>query len=222
MKMDIAKVGAVVLDADTGMPSIQVVSEILSAESAGVAVESESSGVQMFQASGVSSMPYPAETGSWCEVVRVRNISGLDTIAIGFRDSRTSTIYGSLNPGDTALHTTGPGDRAKVLLKQEEYQAAVMVRTDDGVDHVMVIDGDGEEFSISAFGMLISMKKTVDGGQIVLANSNGSFGLKPNGHFFANTPGGSLGAAATPANGIAHSVAGPINLMSASWSVSPT
>lgn len=214
MRFRICKIGASEVDPDTLMPLVQVVSEHNQQS------EQSFSKVPVYGAIGLTSLPYPATESGWCEVFVGHDVAGYDVMCVGFRDPRIASIYGSLVPGDTAVHSTGPKLSVKTLWKEEQRQWVTIVTDEDGVDHVMSIDATTGQFNLSAFGGLFSFVKTELGTQVAIANENGSFGLLPNGRFFANTPGGTLGSAAmAPAQGIAYGVTGPVNLISSSWAV---
>lgn len=133
----------------------------------------------MFGALGVTALPYPPamdsdedKSGEWAEGL-VTDVDGYKGAVIAYRDRRNAAIVGNLKPGDTAAHTTGPGKKAQLQLKQSGL-AALMCKDSKGKDMALIMDGNGDSVSLTAFGHHITLSR--DGG-IVLGEKNGGTGI---------------------------------------------
>lgn len=217
MKLRIVKIGAAEIDEDTGLPLAQAVSEIDDSPSVGRFASFDKA--PTFGSLGITALPYPATDAGFCEGLAAEDVSGLDAVLLGHRDSRSARIYGTLSPGDTVLHSTGPEAASQVILKEDGRVAAVITKDAAGHDIGFFIDPNG--MTITGPGKsLFWAKKVGESSEVGFGNGFGQIYVGADGRFNANTPGGSLGAAAAaPAQGIAMGITGPINLISASWSV---
>ncbi|MEE8425904.1 MAG: hypothetical protein V3S15_01375 [Woeseiaceae bacterium] len=129
----------------------------------------------VYGALGVSSMPWPKTQGGWCESLVARDVDGYDGVVIGARDRRSAVIYGALEQGDTAIHTTGPEQSAQVLLKEKGRSASIVARQADGKQIVLTLDADNKRLQILGMGNAIQLTEdgiTLDAksGGITIAN----------------------------------------------------
>lgn len=133
----------------------------------------------MFGALGVTALPFPPEmdeddspSGEWAEGLVSYDVDGFKGVVFGYRDSRGAAIVGNLKPGDTAIHTTGPGKKAQLQLKQAGL-AAVMCKDSRDKDMVLLMNGKDDEVTLTAFGNHITISR--DG--IVLGEKSGGAGI---------------------------------------------
>lgn len=108
--------------------------------------------LDVFQALGVTSLPYPKDDDGYAEALVLRNVGGRNAVAVGARDTRSSAIVGKMKPGDTVLHSTGPEQAAQVQLKEEKRIAAVLTTDTDEVTIGIVLDGKNNKLQILARG----------------------------------------------------------------------
>lgn len=166
--------------------------------------------VDVIQSLGVTSQPFPKDENGYAECIGITDVGGRNCIAIGARDTRTASIAGRLSPGDTCVHTTGPGNVAQLHLKQEKKAAALVVTDVNGDNQVLILDGKNRKFQLFANGAAVEID---DGGDISLVNAGGAGiliqgqdvcingnlklpGMPPSMFLMAGPPTGSPGAAA--------------------------
>jgi hypothetical protein len=155
-KLDVIKLGASKL-AETGAALWQAVRAITDDVS-----DVEPFGeIDVFQALGVSSMPYPADDSGHAEGVIVENCGNMDAVCVGARDTRTAKITGNLKPGDTVLHSTGPSQAAQVQCKEEKRQVVLATKNKAGETQALLIDGNKEKFQVAVGGCMLEI---ADGG----------------------------------------------------------
>lgn len=155
MDIEIVKLGASKLNPNTNSPQWQALNDV--GPDPG---DSEDFGdIDIFQALGVSSMPWPADDESYAEAAVVRNCGNRDGICIGARDTRTSSAFGAIKPGDTILHSTGPNQAAQVQCKEEKRQVVMYTKDSSGKGVIGVIDGKNDQIQFAGFGMIIEMTK---------------------------------------------------------------
>lgn len=115
--------------------------------------------VDFFNALGVTAYPYPASADGHAETLCTRHVGGSDGVAHGGRDTRTAKVYGTLAPGDTALHSTGPQQAAQVLCKEETRTVAAATKGTDGKNIVLVLNGEKDKIQIAGFGLAFEMSR---------------------------------------------------------------
>lgn len=133
-----------------------------------------SGNVDVLQSLGVSSLPYPKDDDGYAEATMLRDIAGRAVVCIGGRDTRNAKLVGKLKPGDTTLHSTGPGSVAQCFLKHEKKQAGLATEDADGKSMILVLDGKNKRIQITARGAAIQID---DDGSITLASKGGA-GIK--------------------------------------------
>lgn len=133
--------------------------------------------VPLMQALGVASLPgEPDDTGQ-CEGILLENVGGLPGVIVGAWDTRTFSIFGNLEAGDTVLHSTGPAKSAQVLCKEKKKQVVLATLGPDGKQITCMVDGKNGQAQMQAFGFTISITK--DG--ISLEAGDAGITVGPNG-----------------------------------------
>jgi len=152
MELDIAILGASHVNKD-GVPVVQ----------ASIGVKNETDDVEPFgeidvyQAGGVTSLPFGAGPGGHAEGLIARDVGGRDAVLLGWRDTRTAAIVGKMKPGDTVIHSTGPNQAAQLQLKEEKRQAALVSEDSAGKTMMIMLDGKGDRVQITARGSIIQI-----------------------------------------------------------------
>lgn len=134
------------------------------------------SGADVFQALGVTSMPFPEDDNGRAEGMCVQGIAGRSNVFIGARDTRSSAIVGNAKPGDTILHSTGPQQAAQVQCKEEKRQVILATKNARKKGMAIIVDGDSGKVQITIPGMHFEM----DGeeGSAILTNGKASILLQ--------------------------------------------
>jgi hypothetical protein len=165
----------------------------------------------VLQCLGVTSQAFPKTDEGYVECVGITGIGGRNLCIVGARDTRTASIAGRLSPGDTCVHTTGPGNVAQLHLKQEKKAAALVVTDVNGKNQVLLLDGKNRKFQLFVNGAAIEINPDGDisllgksgGGILIQGNEvaiNGVLklpGMPPGMVLMAGPPSGSPGAAAS-------------------------
>ncbi|MEM6792103.1 MAG: hypothetical protein AAF715_31590 [Myxococcota bacterium] len=115
-------------------------------------------GVDVFQALGVSSIPYPEDADGFAEGVILRGCGGSVGCVVGGRDERCAQVYATMRPGDSCLHSTDPDAKAQVQTKANR-QAVMITEASDGSTMLHILDGKNDKVQIAAFGGVIEMRK---------------------------------------------------------------
>lgn len=167
----------------------------------------------VLQCLGVTSQAFPKTDEGYVECVGITGIGGRNLCIIGARDTRTASIAGRLSPGDTCVHTTGPGNAAQLHLKQEKLSAALVTTDANGKNQVLLLDGKNRKFQLFVNGAAIEID---DRGDMSLVNASGTGlliqgadivvngnlklpGMPPGMFLMAGPPTGSPGLAASAA-----------------------
>lgn len=169
--------------------------------------------VDVLQTLGISSQPFPKDENGQAECIGIENVGGRNLCVVGARDTRTASIAGRLSPGDTCVHTTGPGNVAQLHLKQEKKAAALVVTDANGKNLVFLLDGKNRKVQLFANGAAIEVDSEGDisllgkgGGGILIQGAdvciNGNLklpGMPPGFMLMAGPPSGQqAGPAAVP------------------------
>lgn len=133
--MELVKLGAVSLDDETNAPIVQA-----SVDVEGDQVEPYGQ-LDFFGALGLTAMPAPADDRGAAEGA-AEPLGGTDASVVAARDLRATGLYGSLKPGETALHSTGKGFGSQVLCKDKKVAAMA------GPGSAMVLDGGDKRFVV--------------------------------------------------------------------------
>lgn len=127
--------------------------------------------IDVMQCLGLTSQAFPKDDSGYVEGVLIGGIGGRNGIIVGARETRTASIAGRLSPGDTCVHTTGPGNVAQLHLKQEKKAAALVVTDRDGKNQVFILDGQNKKVQLFANGAAIEID---DSGDISLLGKGGA------------------------------------------------
>lgn len=111
----------------------------------------------VFQALGVSSLPFPSDDGGKAEGVILRGVGGRPAVCVGGRDTRSAAIVGNLKPGDTVLHSTGPSQAAQVQCKESKRQVVMASKDPNGKTIVINLDGGNNKIQFVLSGMVFEM-----------------------------------------------------------------
>jgi hypothetical protein len=117
---------------------------------------------------GVAARPAAANDKGNAQGVVV-NVAGFDGVCVGAHDPRAAKIFGKLEPGETAVFSTGDGFDSQILFKNQLL--AIIV----GDDMVIVVDRKKKQIVLNAEGCAVQ----VGGGNgILLLDETGVAGLQ--------------------------------------------
>lgn len=154
---------------------------------------------------GVTARPAPADDSGAAELLVDDDVPGLDGVVIGGRDPRSADVIAELGDGETCLHSTGPGFGSRVFCKDQ--LVAIVV----GDDTVINVDRKNKKITVAGFGCVFEMS---DAQGIVLGEPGGAALILKNGSAMLKAASVFLGENAL--SPVAHSVAGPANVVSPS------
>lgn len=115
--------------------------------------------VPLIQCLGVSSLPYPPDDSGHAEGILLEGVGGLPGVIVSAWDTRTFSLFGNLEPGDTVLHSTGPAKAAQAILKEKKRQAILATKDTNGKQILVILDGKNDKVQVSAFGYIIEMSR---------------------------------------------------------------
>ncbi len=167
MQADIVLLGASSLDEETGAVRWQ----------ANVPIHDDTEDIENLgeidavQALGVASRPYPKDEAGFAEGILLRGCGGRSAVCVAARDTRTARIVGNLEPGDTAVHSTGPNQAAQLLLKEQKKQAVLLSKDSRDNAMVLVLDGKNDKVQIAARGAIFEINAS---GDVSIASSGGA------------------------------------------------
>jgi hypothetical protein len=165
--LDIALLGASSISPKTGVPLWEPAVPITDSET-----DLETLGpTAVYQGLGLTSLPYPKDASGYAECLVVRNVGGRNFCCIGGRDTRTASIVGKMEGGDTVLHSTGPAQAAQLQLKERKRQAALVTKTKSGKTTALILDGELEKVSLLHAGAIFEIDEK---GDISIVNAAGS------------------------------------------------
>ena len=113
--------------------------------------------IDVIQGLGLSSLPMPKDASGYAEAVFIRDCGGKDQVCIGGRDTRNAALVGKLKPGDTTLHSTGPGSVAQVFCKHEKKQCGLATDDVDKKSMLFLLDGKNKKAQLVARGAVIEI-----------------------------------------------------------------
>ena len=117
---------------------------------------------QTISALGLTARNYPETPEGKAEGIMIPDVGNEDGIIVGARDVRCSHVYGSLGPGDSALHSCDPEASAMVICygsDKETSKVLAMAKDTSGDNVVLVLDGKNDAIQISGFGLHFEMSK---------------------------------------------------------------
>jgi hypothetical protein len=113
--------------------------------------------LKVYQGLGLSSLPFPKDDTGFAQGCFVEDVGGNNAICIGARDTRNATLVGKLKPGDTTVHSTGPGSVAQCFLKHEKKQAGLATDDTNGKSMLFMLDGKNKKAQWTARGAIIEI-----------------------------------------------------------------
>lgn len=113
--------------------------------------------VPIMQCLGVSSLPAPPTSDGHAEGILVEGVGGLPGIVVAAWDTRTFSLFGRLDAGDTVLHSTGPNQAAQVLCKEEKRQVILATKDDSGEGAMVLVDGKNRKIQLLGWGLSIEL-----------------------------------------------------------------
>jgi len=113
--------------------------------------------VDVIQSLGITSLPFPKDASGHAEGLGVRDCGGKPLVCIGGRDTRNAALVGKLKPGDTTLHSTGPGSVAQVFCKHEKKQCGLATDDVDKKSMLFLLDGKNKKAQLVARGAVIEI-----------------------------------------------------------------
>jgi hypothetical protein len=125
----------------------------------------------VIQSLGVASLPYPKDNEGRAEGLILRDCGGKDGVCIGARDTRNAKLVGKMGPGDTTLHSTGPGSVAQCFLKHKKKQAGLATDDVDGKSMMFLLDGKNKKAQLAARGAIVEIAPN---GDISIINKQGT------------------------------------------------
>lgn len=138
------------------------------------------SGMAVYGALGVSARPAPKSSEGCAEAIVARGIG--NGCVIGIRDPRTASVYGNLDEGDTALHSTDADQTSQMLLKGDKKVASIIVKQDDGKQIVFSIDAANKKIQLLGFKTFLEMSED----SVSLGNEKGYIQITSDGTIMLN------------------------------------
>jgi len=153
----LVKLGASTVSKETGAPLWQAVSPITD----GVNDVDSLGEIDAIQCLGVMANPAAADEKGHAEGLVEEGVGGLPAVALGGRDTRVAKLAGTLKPGDTVLHSTGPSQSALVMCKESKRQVVLATKNKRDETQAIVLDGAAEKLQIAVNGCMFEI---ADGG----------------------------------------------------------
>jgi hypothetical protein len=114
--------------------------------------------VPLMQCLGVASLPSAPDDSGYAEGIILEDVAGLPGVVVSAWDTRTFSVFGNLEAGDTVLHSTGPQKAAQVLCKEAKRQVVMStLAKKDGSAMQVIVDGDSGKIQITAHGKIIEL-----------------------------------------------------------------
>lgn len=127
--------------------------------------------VDVLQTLGITSAPWPADDSGFAEGLVLRNAGNRNALIVGARDTRTAGALGTVRPGDTVLHSTGPEQAAQVQCKESKRQVVAYTKDTDGQGMVVMLDGKNNKVQVLARGAVLEI---LDNGDCRFLNKSGT------------------------------------------------
>jgi len=125
----------------------------------------------VFQGLGLTSLASPKDDEGYAECVFLRDVGGKPQVCIGARDTRNAKLVGRMQPGDTTLHSTGPGSVAQCFLKHSKKQAGLATDDVDGKSMLFLLDGKNKKAQLTARGAMIQIDED---GSVAITEKGGA------------------------------------------------
>ncbi len=137
--------------------------------------------IDVMQALGVTSAVWPADESGWAEGLLLRGAGNRNGIIAGARDTRTAAALGTVRPGDTILHSTGPEQAAQVQCKESKRQVVCYTKDSEGTGMVVMLDGKNDKYQVLVRGAMIEIDPV---GDVSIVNGGGASILMQGSHIF--------------------------------------
>lgn len=147
MDLEIIDLGASKLDETNNVLTVQ----------AGVADDDDFESyddISLWGQLGITARPYPADDSGAAQGLVVKERDGL---VISTRDTRTADVYGQLQEGDVAIHSTGPKHASRIFLKEDARSVILMSKDSNDKDILITVDGKNDKIQIAGFKCAFEM-----------------------------------------------------------------
>jgi hypothetical protein len=139
--------------------------------------------MDVMQALGLSAGVWPPDENGYAEGLMFPGAAGRTGIIGGARDTRTAKALGTIRPGDTILHSTGPQQAAQVQCKESKRQVVCYTKDSEGTGMVVMLDGTNDKYQVLCRGGMIEIAPN---GDISLIGGGGASILLQGNHIFLN------------------------------------
>ncbi len=126
--------------------------------------------VDVFQALGLTALPQGKTDEGYAEAVFLRDCGGRDVVCVGARDTRNAGLVGRMSPGDTTIHSTGPGSVAQCFLKHAKKQAGLATDDADNKTMMFLLDGKNKKVQLAGRGAMLQIDER---GDFAIVNKQG-------------------------------------------------
>lgn len=123
----------------------------------------------LIQCLGLSALPYPPTDDGHAEGIAIEGVGGLPGVIVSAWDTRTFSLFGKRDPGDTVLHSTGPNKAAQVICAEKKRQVILATKSEDGEGAMVVLDGKNKKFQVAGWGLLLELSEK--GGIVIEAGA---------------------------------------------------
>jgi hypothetical protein len=107
----------------------------------------------VYGSGGVTAIPWPRDERGSAQAIIDESLPGQNGAVVAWRDTREAKVVASMGPGESCLHSTGPGFDSRFFCKKQ--LAAMIV----GDDCALVMDRENKKFTITAFGCHFEMSE---------------------------------------------------------------
>ena len=167
--------------------------------------------LDVMQGLGITSSPWPTDADGYAEGFVISGGGTRNGVIVGARDTRTAKALGTVRPGDTILHSTGPQQAAQVQCKESKRQVVSYTKDSEGTGMVIMLDGKNDKYQVLVRGAMIEIAPNGDmslvgaggasillqGGDIFLNGNVHMAGIPPGMVLMAGPPSGSPGGPAS-------------------------
>lgn len=139
--------------------------------------------LDVMQGLGVTSAPWGADVDGYAEALVLGGGPTRNGIIVGARDTRSARALGTVRPGDTILHSTGPQQAAQVQCKESKRQVVCYTKDSEGTGMVVMLDGKNDKYQVLCRGAMIEISPD---GDLSLVGAGGASILLQGSHIFLN------------------------------------
>jgi hypothetical protein len=129
----------------------------------------------VFDALGISSVPFPPTDEGRAEGYIQRDVGGFDGVVVGARDVRCASVLAAMKPGDVVLHACSPDAKAQVRCLATR-QVVLATEDPNGDTAVLMLDGATGKFQVAIKGGLLEISD--DNGACLVAPDGGAITIK--------------------------------------------